>query len=610
MHALAAVVGPLVAAATMVPGVVRANPDETSTTTVATTTTTPPTITTAITTTITTTSTPATSTTTAGTTTSLPIVLPTTPRPTMPAVTTSPPTTVTTSVTTSAPTTVPTIPPAAPCAPPTTPTTTVPGATTSTTTTVPASTTTTTTTTLPPCPETSTTTLPIAPPALPPASLGVRAPQHLQDILLTIRLVESGDRYHVPKNRGGASGAYQYIDSTWANYGGFPSAYLAPPHVQDERALAHVEAILETWRQDVSMVPVIWYFPRAATDPRLMDEVPLPHAGNRLTVREYQHRWLDMLGLVSGTPIHYDAGALPPDPDFISGVPPVLAARRADFSESIFDPDAAEPAPIAFPLLGATVVSPPIACDLDGCEPGTEAFLFASQMQPVLAVVDGVITAVEADDPVTGTVSLTLSGRDGRRFVYRSLNDDAPGTNDGAAANAHRLSALGQVGQAVYAGQIIGFAGNSDPMPGRSVVEPGGVWPHLRLVGYDVDGVRLDTDRLVLEAQRRQACHVAIGPWSMPAQPVEQRTARVARQHAYQNGSWTVHRNGTVTAIGRSALVLPSQGCIWAPNVAYGPGAAGAEPPYLWGLPFDVAGRAYVVAATAAVGLAPVTPLR
>ena len=86
-------------------------------------------------------------------------------------------------------------------------------------------------------------------------------PRELNDILVTIRLVESGNNYAIGKNRGGASGAYQYIDSTWGNYKGFPSAYLAPPWVQDEKALAVVKAILATWHGDVSMVPVIWYYP-------------------------------------------------------------------------------------------------------------------------------------------------------------------------------------------------------------------------------------------------------------------------------------------------------------------------------------------------------------
>ncbi|MEZ5218179.1 MAG: hypothetical protein R2715_16725 [Ilumatobacteraceae bacterium] len=46
-------------------------------------------------------------------------------------------------------------------------------------------------------------------------------------ILDTIRTLESGGRYDSPKNAGGAPRRYQYIDSTWDNYAGYLSAYLA-----------------------------------------------------------------------------------------------------------------------------------------------------------------------------------------------------------------------------------------------------------------------------------------------------------------------------------------------------------------------------------------------
>ena len=46
---------------------------------------------------------------------------------------------------------------------------------------------------------------------------------------------------------------------------------------------------------DVSMVPIMWYYPRAALDPSWMDRVPNPAGGNRLTIREYQTRWLERL---------------------------------------------------------------------------------------------------------------------------------------------------------------------------------------------------------------------------------------------------------------------------------------------------------------------------
>jgi hypothetical protein len=57
--------------------------------------------------------------------------------------------------------------------------------------------------------------------------------------MAAVRAVESGGDYRArgPATAyGRATGAYQFIDSTWDGYGGYPSAYLAPPQVQDRRA--------------------------------------------------------------------------------------------------------------------------------------------------------------------------------------------------------------------------------------------------------------------------------------------------------------------------------------------------------------------------------------
>lgn len=578
------------------------------------------------------------------TTTAPPPTTPTTPTTTAAPTTTRPTTTTTTTTSTSTTTTVPrtsttvprtgtTVAPtttvartttttttprtSVPCAPPTTTTTTttLPGTTTTTTTTtVPGSTTTTTTTTtLPPCPTTTTTAPPTTTtttvPAAPPTALGISAPQELRDILLAIRIVESGQRYDIGPNKGGASGAYQYIDSTWGNYKGYPKAYLAPPDVQDERALAHVVGILDTWAGDVSMVPVIWYYPKAATDPALMDQVPLPHAGNRLTVREYQHRWLDVLAFITGNPSFYTPNAIPPDLKYISGIPPELVPDEP-VSDAIYDPNTVEPTtPIAFPVLGKTAITPPIPCDFEECEEGTSAIIFGVKMQPVLASVHGVVTAVDSDDAASGNVSVTITDKEGRRFVYAGLNDDTPGTDDAAAPAWFRTSALARVGQHVYAGQIIGFMGDSDPMPGHTVIAEGeAVWPHLRLSIYDADGTRLDADAMVLDAQRRQACHVGIGPWSVPIDP-DAEIDEAIDVTTYIAGGWTIHTNATVTAYGQSALIVPPQECVWAPVKPYGPGAAGSQPPQYWGLPFDIDTRYWVADARAQTTLTPRTPL-
>ena len=414
--------------------------------------------------------------------------------------------------------------------------------------------------------------------------------------------MESSERYYLTPNKGNASGAYQYIASTWNNYRGYPHAYLAPPEIQDERALLDVQAILEQWRGDVSMVPVIWYFHRAARIPALMDQVPLPSAGNRLTVREYQHRWLDLLSFVTGQPVLHRLAAVPPEIRFLAGLPPAI------------DVDT-EPLEIAFPVLGRAVVAPPAPCDSPDCGVGTSAIVYGQAMQPILAVADGVVTAIEYGHPITGGVSVTLVDQVGRTYHYAGFNDDSPGTDDGAAHHSFQFTALAQLGMPVFAGQVLGYMGDTDPMPSdeHRGTGDGDIWPHLRLTILDDAGGMLDADALVVAAQQRQACHVAIGPWSVPADPrlvgvsaSERGTANVS---AIVNGGWTLHANGTITAHGRSALIVAPEDCVWAPVEPHGPGALGSWPATGWGLPFKIPAE-FWVAGSGADGFTPTALLR
>ena len=59
----------------------------------------------------------------------------------------------------------------------------------------------------------------------------------LPDGLTCIRTRESQASYTVV-SRYGDHGAYQYKNDTWNGYGGYDQANLAPPAVQDARALA------------------------------------------------------------------------------------------------------------------------------------------------------------------------------------------------------------------------------------------------------------------------------------------------------------------------------------------------------------------------------------
>lgn len=112
-------------------------------------------------------------------------------------------------------------------------------------------------------------------------------------VLATIRTLESGGDYAARAAGSSASGAYQFIDTTWARYHGYPSAWQAPPQVQDAKAAEHVTGILDRHDGDLRAVPVVWYIGYVPVEGSpAWDAIPSPEAGNRLTPRQYQTRWL------------------------------------------------------------------------------------------------------------------------------------------------------------------------------------------------------------------------------------------------------------------------------------------------------------------------------
>jgi hypothetical protein len=272
----------------------------------------------------------------------------------------------------------------------------------------------------------------------------------LSVILDTIRTIESGGDYMAPKNRGGASGAYQYIDSTWADYEGYESAYLAPPEIQDARAAADVQAILTRYG-DVAFVPVIWYWPRAATDPDQLDIVPMPGAGNRLTVREYQQRWLATYENKSATSTpsdcvgaspNADGYALPIDRALIAADPSMLSQPHHDYPAIDLMIPTGSPIYAVRGGVVARVVNWPYNCwDLGRCD------------QPC-------------------GIGLSIDGNDGARYIY---------------CHGSSLKGLG-VGQPIGAGQLLMWSGDT----GRSGA------PHLHLE-LRVDGDQRCPQQLLLK---------------------------------------------------------------------------------------------------------------
>ena len=284
----------------------------------------------------------------------------------------------------------------------------------------------------------------------------------IEYILLTIRWMESRETYDIPPNKGGASGAYQYIKKTWANYAGYPEAYLAPPWVQDERAAADVTSDPAPLRQrrlggtDHLVLPGGAHQPGA--DGRRAQAGSRQRAHDpRLPVAVARHA-----GVLHGrtTPSHASTRSHP-----------ASSCCRGSRRSSPPPSPRVRP-PLAFPLLGPAAVAPPPPCDGDACDDPNPAIVYGRKLQPVLAAADGVVTSVVFEDASTGRVEMTITDTAGTSYHYAGFNDDNPGTDDGDAPPALRLTALARVGTAVRAGQVIGFLGDSDREPINTTVAP------------------------------------------------------------------------------------------------------------------------------------------
>lgn len=112
----------------------------------------------------------------------------------------------------------------------------------------------------------------------------------MKRILETIKSLESGGDYGADNPNSSASGAYQFINSTWNGYKGYRSAGSAPAAVQDEYAMQKVQQYLNNVGGDVSLIPVIWYLGHV---PKGSEWDKVPYGGNSLTPREYQRKWMD-----------------------------------------------------------------------------------------------------------------------------------------------------------------------------------------------------------------------------------------------------------------------------------------------------------------------------
>ena len=114
----------------------------------------------------------------------------------------------------------------------------------------------------------------------------------------------------------------------------------------------------------------------------------------------------------------------------------------------------------------------------DGCARQHKASdIMGAKMWPEYAMVDGMVCDVDEGAEDSWGRHLTLCGDDGRQYRYLHLNNDTPGTDDGAAGLEHVYAPGIREGLRVARGQLLAYMGDSGNAEETA--------PHLHLDIFD-----------------------------------------------------------------------------------------------------------------------------
>lgn len=279
-------------------------------------------------------------------------------------------------------------------------------------------------------------------------------------IMGTIRDVAGGD-YTARPDQSDRSGGYAITDATWDNYGGYQRAADAPPAVQDQFVYTRLVWLVAAADGDLRGIVDAWY-------PGDVDDTSFT-------------AWL----------ITYQ------EQTTIGGVP-YLPAN---------DPATPLIRQIAFPLAGPVTFYNDWQACRDACSRSHEGIdLIGTKGQPLLAAVNGTITGISPDHGTIAGASIEITDAEGWRYIYRHINNDTPGSNDGRSPLEWAFHPALHVGSVVHAGQVIAYMGNSGNAE-HSV-------PHLHFETRLADGTSVNPYPTLLAAQQRQQCTIGIGAWS------------------------------------------------------------------------------------------------
>jgi Peptidase family M23 len=168
--------------------------------------------------------------------------------------------------------------------------------------------------------------------------------------------------------------------------------------------------------------------------------------------------------------------------------------------------------------------------------------IVGSKLQPLVAVTNGTITHI-VQNHVTAGWGLVVTDDEGWDYRYYHMNNDTPGTDDGANPLGWRFAPGVELGTRVVAGQLIGYMGDSGDSEDTT---------HVHFEIHRPNGDAIDPFPSVRAAQKPTRCNPPAGLAELPNfVPPTDTDAQVVNVPSFAGfGAFQLSANGTVFRIG------------------------------------------------------------
>ncbi|MEZ5330451.1 MAG: peptidoglycan DD-metalloendopeptidase family protein [Thermoanaerobaculia bacterium] len=168
---------------------------------------------------------------------------------------------------------------------------------------------------------------------------------------------------------------------------------------------------------------------------------------------------LALVIVLSGLVLVSPAGAQSADDQTSGGAP-------AANDESTSGAPPATPGPtvreILFPVVSKVTFTDTYGACRSGCTRTHKGVdIFGTKLAPLVAVADGTIVSVRRSALTLAGNMVTLKDDEGWYYLYLHVNNDSPGTDDGANPQGWILPGRLRVGDRVKTGDVIGYLGDS-----------------------------------------------------------------------------------------------------------------------------------------------------